>query len=320
MWVRGTNPQTTLVQLMNQRACRSRDGVGRAALLRGLRPPIRGSSLFCRQLKPSTAVSFVAPCILLKIAKNTQPFEKSAVRIELGHISAIFRYPIKSMAGTRLDSAKIGWHGIEGDRRLAFRRLAERGAFPWLTASRLPELLLYQPIGRQETPGEPLPTHVRTPDGKEYSLTDEALVKEIATRHRADLELIQLKHGIFDEAVISAITLGTIQSIGREAGHDLDIRRFRPNLVIDSQSAQPFEEDQWVGKVLEFGSDGTGPAISVTMRDPRCVMLNLDPDTAAANADIMQAVIRMNENHAGVYGTVIRTGELRVGQVLGLRS
>src|SRR5580704_9655741 len=244
--------------------------------------------------------------------------------MELGRISAIFRYPIKSMAGTRLDSARIGWHGIEGDRRLAFRRLAERGAFPWLTASRLPELLLYQPVysptGGQETTGEPLPTHVRTPDGKEYSLTDAALVKEIATRHRADLELMQLKHGIFDEAVISAITLGTIRSIGREAGQDLDMRRFRPNLVIDSQSAQPFEEDQWIGRVLEFGSDGTGPAISITLRDQRCVMLNFDPDTAAANADVLQTVIRMNENHAGVYGTVIRTGELRVGQVVGLRA
>ena len=240
--------------------------------------------------------------------------------IELGHISAIFRYPIKSMAGTRLESAQIGWHGVEGDRRLAFRRLADRGAFPWLSASRLPELLLYEPIGRQDTTGEPLPTHIRTPDGREYGLTDEALLKEIATRHRADVELMQLGHGIFDEAGVSAITLGTIGGIGREAGHDLDIRRFRPNLVIDTNAAQPFEEDRWVGKILEFGAEGTGPAISVTMRDKRCVMIDLDPDTAKANADLMKTVIRMNENYAGVYGTVVRTGELRVGQVVVLRG
>ncbi|HEV3299741.1 MAG TPA: MOSC domain-containing protein [Planctomycetaceae bacterium] len=243
--------------------------------------------------------------------------------IELGHISALFRYPIKSMAGDRLDSAKIGWHGIEGDRRLAFRRFVDRGAFPWLSASRLPELLLYHPIGRQNTSGEPLPTHIRTPDGKEYSLGDEALLEEIATRHGAELELMQLRHGIFDEACVSAITLGTIGGIAREAGHDLDIRRFRPNLVIDTNGtngAQPFEEDRWVGKILEFGSDGTGPAISVTMRDLRCVMINLDPDTAEANADVMKTVILMNENHAGVYGTVVRTGELRVGQVVCLKA
>jgi uncharacterized protein YcbX len=238
--------------------------------------------------------------------------------IELGHISAIFRYPVKSMAGERLDSAKIGWYGIEGDRRLALRRLADRGAFPWLTASRLPELLLYKPVGRQDTTGEPLPTHVRTPDGREYGLTDEALVKEIATRHRGDVELMQLSHGIFDEAGVSAIALGTMRSIAREAGLDADVRRFRPNLVIDTKDAQPFEEDRWVGKILEFGSEGA--AISVTMRDKRCVMLNLDPDTAEADAEVMKTAIRMNQNHAGVYGTVVRTGELRVGQVVGLRA
>src|SRR6516162_2145712 len=111
--------------------------------------------------------------------------------IELGQISAIFRYPVKSMAGQRLESAKIGWHGVEGDRRLAFRRLADRGGFPWLSASRLPELLLYQPLGREDSTGEPLPTRVRMPDGSEYGLTDEALVKEIGARHRGDVELMQ---------------------------------------------------------------------------------------------------------------------------------
>jgi uncharacterized protein YcbX len=242
------------------------------------------------------------------------------MRIELGHVSAIFRYPIKSMAGVRLDSARLGWHGLEGDRRLAFRRLADRGAFPWLTASRLPELLLYEPIGRRDTTGDPLPTHVRMPAGREYGLADEALLKEIATRHGADLELMQLGHGIFDEALVSAITMGTIGGVAREAGHDADARRFRPNLVIDTRSAQPFEEDRWVGKILEFGPEGTGPAVSVTLRDKRCVMMNLDPDTAKADAEVMKAVIRMNDNFAGVYGTVVRTGELRVGQAVSLRA
>jgi uncharacterized protein YcbX len=240
--------------------------------------------------------------------------------IELGHVSALFRYPIKSMAGERLDSAKLGWHGVEGDRRFAFRRLADRGAFPFLTASRLPELLLYQPVGRRDVAGEALPTHVRTPDGREYGLTDEALRKEIATRHGADAELLQLRLGIFDEGAVSAIASGTIRGIAREAGIDDDVRRFRPNIVIDTKDARPFEEDRWVGKVLEFGPDGTGPAVSVTLRDLRCVMLNLDPDTAEANAEVMKAVVRMNDNHAGVYGTVVRTGEVRVGQAVVLRA
>jgi hypothetical protein len=58
------------------------------------------------------------------------------------------------------------------------------------------------------------------------------------------------------------------------------------------------------------------PAIGVTMRDERCVMVNLDPDTAERDSEVMKTVVRMNENYAGVYGTVVRAGELRVGQVV----
>lgn len=245
--------------------------------------------------------------------------ENRSLEMEIGRISGIFRYPVKSMAGERLESAKIGWHGIEGDRRFAFRRLADRGSFPWLTASRLPELLLYQPVGRQGTAGEPVPTHVRAPDGRKHGVRDDALRQEIAARHRSDVELMHLRHGIFDDGAVSVIARGTIQGIGREAGHDADVRRFRPNIVIDT-AGEPFEEDRWVGKVLEFGTEVTGPAIGVTMRDKRCVMIDLDPDTAERNAELMKAAVRLNDNFAGIYGTVVRTGEIRVGQVVRLRE
>ena len=49
--------------------------------------------------------------------------------IAIGKIEAIFRYPVKSMRGEPLDSVSVGWHGLEGDRRLALRRLNERGGF-----------------------------------------------------------------------------------------------------------------------------------------------------------------------------------------------
>ena len=60
--------------------------------------------------------------------------------VELGQIEAIFRHPVKSMRGERLDVAPLGWHGVDGDRRLAFRRLDEGGGFPWLMASKIPEI------------------------------------------------------------------------------------------------------------------------------------------------------------------------------------
>jgi hypothetical protein len=36
--------------------------------------------------------------------------------IAIGHVEAIYRYPMKSMRGERLESATFGWHGLEGDR------------------------------------------------------------------------------------------------------------------------------------------------------------------------------------------------------------
>src|SRR5204863_7925547 len=101
---------------------------------------------------------------------------------QLGRICELVRYPVKSMAGVATDSAVLGWHGLDGDRRFAFRRLEDRNGFPWLTASRLPELLLYHPFGLDESTGEPLPTYVRTPAGVEVELFSTALEKDIGER------------------------------------------------------------------------------------------------------------------------------------------
>ena len=48
------------------------------------------------------------------------------------------------------------------------------------------------------------------------------------------------------------------------------------------------------------------------------VMVNLDPDTAERDVQVTRTVVRLNKNYAGGYGTVVRAGELRVGQVVSL--
>ena len=232
----------------------------------------------------------------------------------LGHVRELVRYPIKSMAGTPTESAFLGFHGLDGDRRFAFRRLGDDSGFPWLTASRVPALILYHPSGLDESTGEPLPTHVRTPSGTEVELRSAELRNEIAERFGSGVELMKFKHGIFDDGSISVISLATMAGIGREVGADLDRRRFRANIVLDTGEHEPFLEDEWVGGTLLFGDSEPRPAVSVTARDLRCVMVNLDPDTATQDARVMKTVVRLNKNNAGVYGTVVQTGTVRVGQ------
>lgn len=218
------------------------------------------------------------------------------------------------MAGVATESAFLGWHGLQGDRRFAFRRLNDNSGFPWLTASRLPELLLYQPFGLDETADEPVPTHVRTPEGIDLALRSAELQNIIAEKFGSPVELMKMKHGIFDDATVSVINLATISAIGREAGADLDVRRFRPNIVIASEAKEPFLEDGWIGGRIVFGDSEVGPVVNVAMRDLRCVMINLDPDTAQQDPRVMKAAVRLNDNNAGAYGTVARTGQLSVGQ------
>jgi uncharacterized protein len=236
--------------------------------------------------------------------------------IEIGHVDAIFRYPVKSMRGEALQTATMGWHGLEGDRRLAFQQLHDRGGFPWLTASKLPELLLFAPQPLQDGASESLPTHVRTPDGQLMPVFGEALAAEVARRSGAPVQMVHLKHGIFDDATVSVIALDTIREITGLVGQSPDVRRFRPNVVVRSLRPAPFEEDQWLGGVLSFGDGNHGPAIAVTMRDVRCSMVNLDPDSAMSNPGVMKAVVRANQNNAGIYGTVIRTGQIAIGQLI----
>jgi uncharacterized protein YcbX len=238
--------------------------------------------------------------------------------IQVGHVCELVRYPVKSMAGAVTESAFLGWHGLDGDRRFAFRRMGDDSGFPWLTASRVAELLLYHPFGRHESSGEPLPTHVRTPAGTHVELRSVELLSEIAERLGSSVELMKLKHGIFDDASISVISLATIAGIGRGAGVDLDRRRFRANIVLETRDCEPFLEDGWVGGTLIFGNNEPRPAVRVTARDVRCMMINIDPDTAAQDARVMKTVVGLNTNNAGVYGTVVQTGTICVGQRVSL--
>lgn len=234
--------------------------------------------------------------------------------IRVGEVEALFRYPVKSMRGEHLDFVDMGWHGLDGDRRLALRRIDDRGGFPWLTATRLPELILFSPRRRIDASGNNLPTDVRTPEGEELPIFGRQLATEIGRRHGSAVEMMYLDRGIFDEASVSVITSATIGEISRLAAEGPDVRRFRPNVLIASARSVAFEEDDWLGGVLRFGDTDQDGAIFVTNLDERCSMVNFDPDSARPSPEVLKAIVRVRGNKAGVYGSVVRRGRLAVGQ------
>jgi uncharacterized protein len=227
---------------------------------------------------------------------------------EVGNIIAIYRYPVKSMAGHSLTSAELGWHGLAGDRRFALLRKEATGGFPWLTASKLPQLVTYTPVHKDSEENSDLPTHIRTPAGVELALRSEELWQELSQAHGSPVEIMQLNQGIFDEAPISIISVATIKAVEQMVGFNLDIRRFRPNLLIETVEGQPFEEQQWLNKTIRISK----AAMHIYLHDIRCAIVNIDPDSGELDPRIMKAIVKGNDNCAGVYASVIGKGTISV--------
>jgi uncharacterized protein YcbX len=230
----------------------------------------------------------------------------------LGTIREIYRYPVKSMGGESLGEANLGWHGLEGDRRFAFHRPGDTSGFPWLSASKLPALVCHRPYYPPGGASGPV-VRVVTPDGQDLAGDGPELRERIGAAVGSPVELLHLKHGVFDEAPLSIITVATLRRLSEASGVACDVRRFRPNVLLETPEGRAFEEDAWVGRSLVVGAAGDGPRIGVTLRDLRCVMVNLDPDTGASDPRLLKASAALNDVFAGVYGVPTRTGVLRVG-------
>lgn len=224
------------------------------------------------------------------------------------------------MSGESLTSAKLGWHGLEGDRRFALHRVGNESGFPWLTAGKLPQLLQYKPVNRSENGADNLPTHVITPNGRELELRGEELAQELSEAFGSPVQMMRLDQGIFDDAKVSVISTATIKAIEQETGSELDIRRFRPNLLIETLSGEPFAEDAWVGKIIRFQNNSGAAGLSVSMRDPRCAMINIDPVTGVSDPKILKTVARLNNADAGLYASVVGVGLLSVGDSVFLQD
>jgi uncharacterized protein len=221
---------------------------------------------------------------------------------EIGIVRALYRYPVKSFSGETLETARLGWHGVEGDRRLAFLREQNRSGFPWLTAGRLPAMLQYRPFGGDDSAA--LPAKVATPSGAEVDIWGDELRRELSEAYREPVRLVRLDRGIFDDANLSLITTGTIRRIEESAGMALDVRRFRPNILVETAGGAEFPENEWIGRVLVFGDAADGPAMSVERPDVRCSMINFDPDTGETTAAVLKTVVRIRADQRDGRGRV----------------
>lgn len=222
-------------------------------------------------------------------------------------IAELWRYPVKGMRGERLAALDLDAHGIAGDRRFGFRSSGAPRGKPLLTGAERAAMLLYTASGAGAE------TRVTGPDGETFRLDDRLLIDRLQDSLPGShtLSLVRSETPLTDVRPVAMVGAGTLAQLAREFGAAVDPRRFRANILLDLPSA--FAEDGLAGRRVAIGPDAL---LRVTERVPRCRIVTLDPETAAANPGLMKHLDRYHEGRIGMYATVLRTGRLRVGDAV----
>ena len=232
----------------------------------------------------------------------------------IGRVVGLWRYPVKSMAGEALTEADVSWHGFAGDRRWAFiRDGVTHSGFPWLTLRQREDMSHYQPSFVEPARPDKSRTVVRTPSGAVFDVADPALGAELGP---SGARVIKQDRGVFDTFPLSLITTQTIARLGETLGAELDVRRFRPNVLVQAADEAPFPEDAWVGRVLRIGD----LRMRIDKRDGRCVVITIDPETTERNPEILRAVARDRQGCLGVYGSTVAPGRVALNDPVLIES
>jgi uncharacterized protein YcbX len=227
----------------------------------------------------------------------------------VGKILQLARYPVKSMRGESLAATTLTLQGVPEDRRYAFVQASSRSDFPWLTARQFPDLLRYRPTVETERSGGVV-VMVTSPEGEKLPIDSDELRRQIEARSGRGLFLLHDGRGSYDAAPISLISRQTVARIAEESDTEANPWRFRPNLLVDLHHGGAFRELDWVGRILRIGETAR---VAITEADQRCMMITLDPENVESSPSVLRCVVQQHEKCAGVYGTVLTAGEVRLG-------
>ena len=209
------------------------------------------------------------------------------------NVAAIWRYPVKSMAGERLQRAVMTPVGLVGDRVVQVYDARDR----IVTARQFPRLLrLRATLGAD---GEPLVA------GLPWRSREVAARVEAAVAPGARLERFDGPER-FDILPLLVCTDGAVSMFGRDA------RRLRPNLMI--RGVRGAAERDWQGATLKL------PDVEVALADlrGRCVMTTYDPDTGEQDPDVLHDIVRRFGGRLCLNAEVSRPGRIAEGDAVEL--
>lgn len=219
------------------------------------------------------------------------------------HVAALWRYPVKSLLGERLEQLEVDERGVIGDRWFAVTDAD--GKFGSGKTTRRFRLLrgLFDYAAR--TDGDRVV--VRLPDGRELAVGDPELDAAFSERYGEPLRVLPEEHvSHFDMGPLHLLTTASLRWLGRRLGGDAtDPRRFRPNVLIDVEGEE-LVEDAWLGETIELGD----AVVRVVALAPRCVMPTFRQSELGQRPDVLRRIVEGNAKDFGVYAEVVRPGTI----------
>lgn len=226
----------------------------------------------------------------------------------------IWRYPVKSLGGERLDRAQMGDAGIAGDRGWGILHV-ETGNV--LTARRAPELLFAS--ARVDGQG----VVITLPDGTEITSAESGADAALSGWLERDVRLVrpgvdgatyENPMDIENEAdwiswqgpswSFHDSTKSMVSIVGSDTLDDRDVRRFRTNIVVEGG-----DEDALVGRSVSIGR----AVLEVTKKIDRCIMVTRAQPGLERDLGILKRVIAERDNFLSVGALVSGTGEVAIG-------
>lgn len=225
----------------------------------------------------------------------------------MANVCALWRYPIKSMGGERLEIANLDHRGVVGDRLYAVitpdgklgsgkntRRFGRidglLGCAAHLDDGGIPMVAL--PDGKCVRADDPTAADVLG----NFLGTRVSLAREGDTSH-------------FDAAPIHLVTTSSLAWL-RQARPEtpIDERRLRPNIVLDTGELPPHIEEQWIGRTLAVGS----ARLRIRERTERCVMVTATQPDLPADPAILRTLVTENAGCIGVYADIVTAGTIHL--------
>jgi uncharacterized protein YcbX len=203
-------------------------------------------------------------------------------------VTELWRYPVKSLAGERLERVEVTANGIAGDRIVHVRDARGRV----LNARNHPRLLGLH--GTLDPHGEPMI------DGRSWTAPESAAAVRAAAGPQATLARYEGPER-FDVLPLLVATDGAIAALG------VDGRRLRPNIVVGG--VRGVLERQWPGRRLRIGD----VLIAMEKLRGRCVMTTYDPDTQAQDLSVLQRIVDDFDGRMALDSAVLAVGTIAIG-------